>query len=123
MGHQPGDSALILVESVLLLGLCQALLEACRRIECRVVCRAGRLAIGYFLLKRRPRNKDQPFRLAVAHYLFGRAIGNVVSILDGNDGRYLAGALDLVECDVRHADVTDLALLAQAGESSDRLLV
>src|ERR1700740_326125 len=69
-----------------------------------------------------PRNEGDSVLRAIVYDILPFAIGEAVAVLDGNDGNDFAGALHMLAGNIREADETNLALLAQLGERFHRFL-
>src|SRR5512146_2976722 len=59
--------------------------------------------------ERRPRKKRDRLALAVGEHVLGMAVLEVVAVLDGDDGCQPLATPELLDADVRDADVPDLA--------------
>jgi hypothetical protein len=72
--------------------------------------------------QRMPRDKRYAFALAGLDHRLGGAVGQVVAVLDGDDGRDIERDHYLPYAHVGETDVPDLALIAQLGQGPDRVL-
>ena len=77
--------------------------------------------IARALRQRAPRDESDALRLADLQHRIGRAIGDVVAVLHGDDLGDPQGLVEFIRAEVRDADVADLALLLQAHELADRV--
>src|SRR5208282_5742033 len=60
--------------------------------------------------EREPGNEADVGALAVFEHVFGAAVGEAVAVLHGDHRNQFAGVVDLLDADLRKADVLDLAL-------------
>ena len=72
---------------------------------------------------RPPRQEGQRFHLADIDQGFRLTIGDAVPVLDRDDGGQPLRNPKLILVHIRHADMTDLALVLQFDEGADGLVV
>src|SRR5688500_8024336 len=72
--------------------------------------------------ERPPGEEGDPLPLTGLEDIIRLPVGEVVAVLDGDDRNDRLRPRELLQVDVREADVADLPLLPQTGELADRLL-